>query len=75
MKVATGLFAALVGIALMCSAMAQDITKGSIAGVIRDPSGAVMAGATVRLTSPYGDRTAKTDSLVEYNFTNLVVGS
>jgi len=54
---------------------AQDITKGSIAGVVRDPSGAVLANARVRLDSPYGERTTTTNSVGEYNFQNLVVGS
>ena len=53
----------------------QDITKGSIAGVVRDPTGAVVPNATVKLTSPYGDRSTKTNSVGEYNFQNLVVGS
>ena len=33
-------------------ASAQDITKGSIAGVVRDPSGAVVGDAVVKLTLP-----------------------
>ena len=53
---------------------AQDITKGSIAGVVRDPSGAVVAGAQVKLTSPYGERSAKTSGAGEYSFLNLVIG-
>jgi hypothetical protein len=54
---------------------AQDITKGSIAGVVRDASGAVIPGATVQLTSPYGDRQTTTNQLGNYVFANLVVGS
>lgn len=67
----------LLVLAALClvSLQAQDITKGSIAGVVRDSSGAVIAGAKVLLTSPYGDRTATTNSAGEYNFSNLVVGS
>jgi hypothetical protein len=30
----------------------QDITKGTIAGVVRDPTGAVVPNVTVKLTSP-----------------------
>jgi hypothetical protein len=53
---------------------AQDITKGSIAGVVRDASGAVVPGATVKLTSPSGDRTTTTNSAGEYSFLNMVIG-
>ncbi len=63
------------GLALMVAALAQDITKGTIAGVVRDASGAVMPSVTVRLTSPFGERSTKTNSLGEYSFPNLVVGS
>ena len=42
-------------LALACL-QAQDISKGSISGVVRDASGAVIPGAVVKLTSPYGDR-------------------
>jgi hypothetical protein len=54
---------------------AQDITKGSITGVVRDASGAIVPGATVKLSSPYGDRTTTTNSGGEYSFPSLVVGS
>ena len=54
---------------------AQDITKGSIAGIVRDASGAILANARVRLDSPYGGRTATTNGVGEYLFSNLVVGS
>src|SRR5579859_2755048 len=53
---------------------AQDITKGTIAGVVRDASGAVVPEATVRLTSPYGDRSTTSNGSGEYSFHNLVVG-
>jgi len=53
---------------------AQDITKGSITGVVHDASGAVIPGATVKLTSPYGDRTTTTNAAGVYTFQNLVVG-
>ena len=53
---------------------AQDITKGSITGVVHDASGAVIPGATVKLTSPYGDRTTATNAAGVYTFQNLVVG-
>ncbi len=47
------LLLALLGLACL---QAQDITKGSIVGVVRDASGAVVPGAMVKLASPYGDR-------------------
>ena len=53
---------------------AQDITKGAISGVVRDPSGAVISGAVVNLNSPYGDRATKTGGNGEYSFLNLVIG-
>jgi len=53
---------------------AQDITKGSIAGVVRDASGAVVPGATIKLTSPTGDRATTTNSAGEYSFLNIVIG-
>ncbi|HXI38465.1 MAG TPA: carboxypeptidase-like regulatory domain-containing protein, partial [Bryobacteraceae bacterium] len=59
----------------LLSLQAQDITKGSIAGVVRDSSGAVLANAKVRLDSPYGERTALTSGTGEYTFSNVVVGS
>src|ERR1700682_1363120 len=54
---------------------AQDITRGSIGGVVRDATGAVVADATVTLTSPYGEKKTKTNSLGEYVFSNLNVGT
>jgi hypothetical protein len=53
---------------------AQDITKGTIAGVVRDASGAVVPEAAVKLTSPYGDRSTTSNGAGEYSFHNLVVG-
>ncbi len=54
---------------------AQDITKGSIVGIVRDASGAVVPGATVKLTSPYGDHVTTTNSAGAYTFPGLVVGN
>jgi hypothetical protein len=54
---------------------AQDITKGTISGVVRDASGAVVAGARVKLESPNGDRSVTTNGVGEYSFANLVVGN
>jgi len=60
--------------ALTCL-QAQDITKGSISGVVRDASGAVVPGAAVKLSSPYGDRVTTTNSSGEYTFPSLVAGT
>lgn len=62
-------------LALAFCLQAQDITKGTISGVVSDGSGAVVVGAKVKLVSPNGDRSATTDGLGEYSFANLVVGN
>ncbi len=54
---------------------AQDITKGSINGIVKDPSGAVVPGAAVKLTSPYGDHVTTTNSAGAYTFPSLVAGT
>jgi len=53
----------------------QDITKGSIAGVISDPTGARISDARVALSGPFGDRSTTSDSAGAYSFSNLSVGS
>ena len=53
---------------------AQDVTKGDITGIVKDPSGTVIPGATVKLSSPYGDKSTTTDGGGVYNFQNLVIG-
>src|ERR1700719_495677 len=55
-------------------AVAQDVSKGSISGAVRDSSGAVIPDANVTLSSPYGEKKAKTNSLGEYVFSNLQPG-
>ncbi len=59
---------------LIVPAFSQDITKGSIAGVVRDATGAVIPNVEVKLKSPHGDRTTSTGSAGDYQFPNLVVG-
>ena len=46
---------------------------GSISGVVTDPSGAVVPGATVSIENPVSGylRSAKTDSAGKYQFSNL----
>jgi hypothetical protein len=53
---------------------AQDVTKGNITGIVKDPSGMVIPAATVKLSSPYGDKSTTTDGGGVYNFQNLVIG-
>jgi hypothetical protein len=53
---------------------AQDTTKGSIVGVVRDSSGAVVPGASVKATSPYGDHSTTTNASGAYSFNNIVIG-
>src|SRR5271163_2055770 len=69
----TVILALLALLALTCL-QAQDITKGSIVGAVRDASGAVVPGAPVKLSSPYGDHSTATNSGGEYSFHNLVAG-
>ncbi len=64
----------LLALSVFLTLQAQDITKGSIAGVVHDATGAVVPGATVTLTSPYGDRATTTTADGSYSFLNLVVG-
>src|SRR5579862_5490906 len=61
-------FIALVGL------QAQDITKGSITGIVKDASGAVVPAATVKLTSPFGDHETTSNEAGEYSFHNLTIG-
>ena len=63
----------LAAIALTCL-QAQDITKGSVAGVVKDSSGAVIPAANVKLSTPTGDRTTTTNAGGDYSFLNLNPG-
>ena len=56
---------------------AQVAGTGTIQGIVTDPTGAFVPGATVTLTeeSTHVVRTAKTDSAGAYVFPNIVVGS
>ena len=64
----------LLALLALTGLQAQDITKGSIAGVVRDASGAVVPAAPVKLSSPFGDRTTTTNGAGEYSFHNLNAG-
>jgi hypothetical protein len=67
-------FVALIAF-LASVAAAQDVSKGSIAGVVRDATGAVVADANVTLSSSFGEKKTKTNGVGEYVFSNLQVGA
>jgi hypothetical protein len=55
---------------------AQDtLTTGSISGNVVDANGGVVPGATVKLTTPTGERTATTNDQGHFEFPNLVPGT
>jgi hypothetical protein len=58
--------------ALAFTAQAQS-NSGSISGVVTDPSGAVVPGATITVENPVSGylRTAKTDATGHFQFSNL----
>ncbi len=55
--------------------MAQDTSKGSIAGNVHDASGAMITGANVTLSTPQGDKSTTTNAQGVYSFGGLVPGS
>jgi hypothetical protein len=61
---------------LVSTAFSQETTAG-LQGTVKDPSGAVVTGATVTVTSPalIGKKTATTDAGGYFRFANLPVGS
>src|ERR1700723_977333 len=52
---------------------AQSGNSGTISGVVKDPSGAVVAGAAVTIHNPVSgyDRKTNTDSAGSFNFSNI----
>jgi hypothetical protein len=58
---------------LALSLPAQSGNAGAVRGVVNDPSGAVIPNATVHLTNQVSgfDRTASTDSLGQFSFSNV----
>src|SRR5215216_6785468 len=67
---------------VVCLALASSaafgqatLTTGSIAGDVVDANGAVVPGATVKVTGPLGERTTTTTEQGHYTFDNLVPGS
>ena len=69
-----GVIAVLIAV-LVPVAGAQDVSKGSIAGVVRDATSAVVGDAEVTLSSPFGEKKTKTNGVGEYVFLNLNPGS
>ena len=51
-------------------------STGSLSGIVRDPSGAVLSGATLTLNSiaTGSNRTAKSESSGEYSFPKFYLG-
>ena len=63
---------------LVCGCFAEaQLFPGRITGVVRDAQGAVVAGATVKLSNPSTgqERTIVSDATGEFNFPQLPVGS
>ena len=77
-KLITGILAVLVVAAVMApSLMAQSLVSGDLTGTVTDPSGAVLAGATVTLKSDATGqtRTTTTGSNGNYRFSLLPPGN
>jgi hypothetical protein len=55
----------------------QGGASGTVTGTVSDPTGAVVAGATVTIENPVSqlERTAKSDSTGHFQFTNVPFGS
>ena len=72
-------YVAVIGLALLpASARAQSASTGSIAGVVRDTTGAVLPGVTVEAASPAlieKVRTAVTDAQGNYKVLDLRPGA
>ena len=77
LRATRGLAVAWLGVLALCagSALAQQ-TTGNVRGVVKDPTGAVVAGATVTLTDPKTNSTQNTQTTGggEFEFKNLPVG-
>jgi hypothetical protein len=74
-RVVNAILVSVVLLALPGTAIAQE---GQIAGIVRDPSGAVIPGVLVEATSPAlieKVRAATTDDNGQYRITNLPVGT
>src|SRR5438552_7862384 len=72
------LWIALVGLSLLSQMFAQGGATGAITGTVQDPSGAVVAGADVKITNQNTGvvtRSTKTDSNGSFTATLLPVGT
>jgi hypothetical protein len=67
----------LVGIFLLATSASAQLFPGRITGTVRDAQGAVVPGATVKLTNPSTglERTVTTGPGGEFNFPDLALGS
>lgn len=69
-------FSVFAGIASFCSRVEAQVTFGSVFGTVFDPSGATVAGATVKLTNigTNETRSLQTSSGGTFAFPNLAAG-
>ena len=70
--------AVMVLLVLACASSIQaQVTTGTVRGVVRDPAGAVVPGATVTITDPNTktSQSAESGNTGEYQFNNLLVGT
>lgn len=77
MKCYTNTLAALAAaLVLLCSPVRGQLTSGNVTGVVFDPTGATVPGATVvaRNTATGIESTASSTSKGDYRFENLAVG-
>ena len=68
------LLLALCSISVPTSLSAQTVPQTGLRGVVTDPSGARVAGATVQLRGPNVDQSKVTDTSGQYAFTPLAPG-
>ncbi len=67
----------LLSLAMVSTASAQTAASSTIRGTVKDPNGAVVPGATVKLTfvSTQAERTSKTSGEGVYTFTSIFPGT
>lgn len=64
----------LVTVLTSALALAQDRTRGTIAGVVEDSTGAVVPNVKVTLSGPFGTQSTTTDDRGAFAFPNLTPG-
>ncbi len=76
-RLATPKWLALSFLVLFATCAIAQETTGGLQGTVKDPSGAVVAGATVTVTTPtlVGSKVLVTDASGYYHFSNLPPGS